>query len=167
MTTEQRLNEVINDIAKLLLRKKQTIAVAESVTSGNIQAALSRAENAAQFFQGGMTVYNMGQKCRQLNVDPVHAESCNSVSQKVADQLSLNINISFLSHYGIGITGYAAPFPEKGIDALFAYVSIAKGNEVVASKKLTANVGDSALQVQLYYSLEALQLLQKTLKEAA
>src|SRR5688572_182489 len=117
MTTEQRLNEVINDIARLLLRKKQTIAVAESVTSGNIQAALSRAENAAQFFQGGMTVYNMGQKCRQLNVDPVHAESCNSVSQRVADQLSLNINISFLSHYGIGITGYAAPFPEKGIDA--------------------------------------------------
>ncbi len=166
MTTEQRLTELINDIAALLLRKKHTIAVAESVTSGNIQAALSRAENAARFFQGGMTVYNIGQKCRQLNIEPIHAESCNAVSHKVADQLSLNINKLFLSHYGIGITGYAAPFPEKGIKDLFAYVSIAKGTEVVASKKLLARVGDSALQVQLYYSLEALTLLQKALKDS-
>ena len=166
MNIEQSLQETVDAIAKTLIRRKQTIAVAESVTAGNIQAALSRAEKAAFFFQGGMTVYNIGQKCRQLNIDPIHAESCNSVSQKVADQLSTNIASVFLSHYGIGITGYAAPLPEKGIEDLFAYVSISREGEVIASKKLLAEPVVHSLQAQLNYSFEALKLLQKHLEEA-
>ncbi len=163
MKTTNELEDTIDRIAKRLIRTKQTIAVAESVTAGNIQAALSSAENAALFFQGGMTVYNIGQKCKQLDIDPILAESCNAVSQKIADQLSVNISRQFLSTYGMGITGYAAPFPEKGISEMFAYLSISKNAEVIASKKILA-ANDVALNVQLFYTEEILKLLLATME---
>lgn len=63
----------INSIRDYVLENKQTLAVAESVTSGHLQAAISVAENASSFFQGGITAYNLGQKCRHLNIEPLHA----------------------------------------------------------------------------------------------
>lgn len=51
---------VINVIRDLLISRRQTISVAESVTSGHLQAALSSADNAMEFYQGGITAYNAG-----------------------------------------------------------------------------------------------------------
>jgi nicotinamide mononucleotide (NMN) deamidase PncC len=74
----------INVIKDYMLRSNQTVSVAESVTSGHIQAALSRAEFAMKFFQGGITAYNLGQKYRHLQVEPIHAQFTNFVSERVA-----------------------------------------------------------------------------------
>ncbi len=43
---------VIQSIGNILIVQQQSIAVAESVTSGHIQSALSTAVDAAQLFQG-------------------------------------------------------------------------------------------------------------------
>lgn len=56
----------INEISKLLQKRNQTIAIAESCTSGLLQNAFSQAENATFVFQGGMTLYNLGQKTKHL-----------------------------------------------------------------------------------------------------
>ena len=69
----------------------QSIAVAESVTSGNLQAIFSQVKDAAKFFQGGITTYNIGQKYKHLNVDPIHAIACDCVSLQVAENMSLNV----------------------------------------------------------------------------
>ncbi len=61
----------LKKIHDTLARKKETIAVAESVTAGLLQVALAQAENASEFFQGGITVYNLGQKFRHLGVEPI------------------------------------------------------------------------------------------------
>src|SRR5690348_6264721 len=107
--------ELINKAGRLLQKEGATVAVAESVTSGNLQAIFSLAKNATLFFQGGMTAYNIGQKCRHLMVEPTHAIECNCVSQKVSEQMAAEICHLFTSDYGIGITGYASPVPEKNI----------------------------------------------------
>lgn len=110
----------LDDIKTILLERKQTVAVAESVTAGLLQVALSLAENASEFFQGGITTYNLGQKSRHLHIDPIHAISCNSVSEKVAEEMACHVSSLFMSDWGIAITGYASPVPEKNIDQLFA-----------------------------------------------
>jgi nicotinamide-nucleotide amidase len=107
----------------LLLSKKQTVAVAESVTAGHLQVAFSMAENAWQFFQGGITTYNLMQKAKHLHVDPTHALSCNSVSEEVAAEMAKHVRLLFMSDWGIAITGYASPVPEKNIYQLFACYS--------------------------------------------
>lgn len=70
----------INTIKDRLLCLRQTVAVGESVTSGHLQAALSLGENARQYYQGGLTAYNLGQKARHLLVEPIQALECNCVS---------------------------------------------------------------------------------------
>jgi nicotinamide-nucleotide amidase len=129
--------EILDRIKDRLIEKKQTLAVAESVTSGHLQAAFSTATDAALFFQGGITSYNLGQKCRQLAVEPIHALDCDCVSADIAQQMAESVCLMFLSDYGIGITGYATPVPEKNIETLFAFVCIVHRGEVVLSRKIT------------------------------
>jgi PncC family amidohydrolase len=140
--------------------------VAESVTSGHIQAAFSLAENASLFFQGGITVYNLGQKSRHLKVDPIHATACNSVSSTVAEEMAINALALFSSDWSVAITGYAAPVPELKIDKLFAFYAIAFRNKVVASKKIQS-ADEGIFQVQLNFTDSVLKALNAVLKKRA
>jgi len=127
--------EEINAIKEYLIARHQTVAVAESVTSGHLQAALSLAENARQFYQGGITAYNLGQKSRHLRVDPIHAQETNSVSQEVAQQMALEVARIFSATYGLSVTGYAAEVPERNIRRPFAFFSIsAEGQTILTSR---------------------------------
>ena len=125
----------LEDIGKYLRKKKQTIAVAESVTSGLLQFALSTIPLAATFYQGGLTAYNLGQKVRHLQVEPVHAQEVDCVSAKVAKEMALAASLEFTSDWSVAITGYATPVPESG-NKLFAYYAIAFKGRVKASGKI-------------------------------
>ena len=142
-------NTIIETIKDRLIARSETIAVAESVTSGLLQLALSEAENAANFYQGSITVYNLGQKSRHLFIEPVHALSCNSVSEKIAGDMALNVCRLFTSDWGVGITDYASPVPESG-NKLFAYYAVScRGAIVLANKIIPAK--DTPLKIQLLY----------------
>lgn len=154
--------KLIDDIGNKLKEKNQSIAVAESVTGGLLQAAFSNANQASFFFQGGITAYNIGQKCRHLLVEPLHAIECNCVSELIAQQMSKYVCDLFLSDYGIGITGYAARLPEKNINDLFAYYSISFKNEIIKSGKMSADT-DEGLDTQLVYCNSVLKILNELL----
>jgi len=156
--------DLLNEIGEILRNKKQSVAVAESVTSGLLQAALSNAKDAACFFQGGITAYNVGQKCRHLLVEPLHALECDSVSEYVARDMSLHVATLFTSDYGIGITGYAAKVPEKNINELYAFYAISEKNKIVTCGKLETNV-EEGLPVQLFYTEEVLKIFKEHLKK--
>jgi PncC family amidohydrolase len=141
--------EVLNTIGKSLLKKKQTIAVAESVSSGLLQAALSSIPNESGFYHGGITAYNLAQKYRHLRIEPIHAKSVNCVSQKVADDMALGVCALFGSDWGISITGYATPVPESG-NKIFAHYAIAFQGKIKAKGRLKKMSADS-IKVQLHY----------------
>ncbi len=113
----------LDRIGVVLRRNKQTIAVAESVTSGMLQFAFSSIENASEFYQGGITAYNVAQKYKHLLVEPIHALTVNCVSAKVATEMAVQVCELFRSDWGLGITGYASPVPASE-NKLFAYYSI-------------------------------------------
>lgn len=142
-------DEKIRLIKDFLLAQHQTIAVAESVTSGLLQFAFSTADDAIHFYQGGITAYNLGQKTRQLHIEPIHATACNCVDDKVAAEMAINVTRMFSSHWGISVTGYATPVPESD-HQVFAYFAIAQKEKVIASGKIEATKG-TAQEVQLYY----------------
>src|SRR3954469_8414198 len=101
-------DDLLQSIGKKLHAKEQTIAISESVTSGLLQFAFSNIKDAEKFYQGGITAYNIGQKYKHLNVETIHAIGVNCVSQKIADEMALNVISLFNSDWGIGITGYAS-----------------------------------------------------------
>ena len=163
-STYQDLDKKIADqIGKILIAHQQTIAVAESVTAGHLQTSLSLAEKALDFFQGGITAYNIGQKTRHLDIDPIHAIANNCVSEKVAIGMAKNVALLFNADWGIGITGYASPVPEKNIEELFSCFAICFRNTIVTSQKIKATK-DSPLAVRLYYNKQVLQELLKQVK---
>jgi PncC family amidohydrolase len=148
-------SETLEKVAQALVKNGQTVAVAESVTAGNLQVAFSMAEGATEFFPGGMTAYNINQKVKHLKVDPVHALACNCVSEQVAKEMAREIAKLFNADWGIAITGYAAPIPEKNITELYACFAIYFREECKICKTVTGK-GKDPLAVRYFYSNQVL-----------
>ena len=147
----------IEAIRNFLVDKNETIAVAESVTSGHLQAALSSGEEASKYFQGGLTAYNAGQKTRHLNIEPIYAVEVNCVAEKIASKMAREISKLFISDYGIGITGYATIVPECEKEGLFAWFAISYKDEIVVSQKIKTQ--KPGMDAQINYTEQVIEHL--------
>jgi len=125
----------IDIIREKLIGRDEKISVAESVTSGLLQAAFASAETALKFFEGGITVYNIDQKVRHLGIDKKKGEECNCASQQTADEMATGVCRLFGTDWGISITGYATTVPESDFK-LFAYYSICNGHEIKIAERI-------------------------------
>lgn len=141
----------LNVISDFMITRNETLAVAESVTSGYLQVLLSSSVGASHFYQGGITSYNLNQKARHLSIDPLKALQSNGVSEEVAAQMAIGVTQHFSCDWGIAITGYASPVPEQGIHTLFAFYSFAYKGETLSTHILVSGLKDS-VDVQHYYS---------------
>ena len=92
----------------LLLREPAlTLASAESMTCGRIQARIGAISGASKFFLGGITTYTIDQKVHHLGVDRALAESCNAVSSEIAEQMAIGACQLFGASLGLATSGYA------------------------------------------------------------
>lgn len=128
--------KALERISKYLIKEGETIAIAESVTAGLIMSNFSSAPNATLFFQGGVTTYNLGQKTKQLNVEPIQAESTNCVSEQTAQEMACGVSHLFCCKWGISITGYAAPVAAWKIKSCFAIYSFAYNQASVLTNRI-------------------------------
>ena len=120
-----------------------------------LQLAFSTANKAIYFYQGGLTAYNLGQKTRHFNIDPIYATECNCVSEKTVSEMALNVGRLFSSDWSISVTGYASPVPESG-NKLFAWYAISYHGKIVIKQKINRENGDP-FEVQLSYCNEILR----------
>jgi nicotinamide-nucleotide amidase len=157
--------ETINAIKDLLVKREETIAMAESVTGGHLQAAFSAGVEASKYFQGGITAYNLGQKARHLGIDPILGAKVNCVAAKIADTMAIGVSRMFSSEYGIAITGYASIVPECEEEGLFAFFSVAYKEAIVISERLTS-VEKEPYDVQVEYTRRVIQKLLRYLENS-
>jgi len=159
----------ISQLKSLMNSNKFTMAVAESLTMGNIQAAIGSISGASTFFEGGMTVYNLEQKARFLGVDREHAEKINSVSSRVATEMAKGVCLKFECDIGIGTTGYAEPHDSEGIASPHAYFAIWRRHlgtnkgELVESQLVTGE-GLSRVEMQIHVTHTVISALIKYLQ---
>ncbi|HEX2101633.1 MAG TPA: CinA family protein [Candidatus Synoicihabitans sp.] len=114
------------ELKELMLREPRwTLAVAESLTCGLLQARLGEQSGASQFFLGGITTYSLAQKVRHLGVDETVAAPVNSVSELVARQMARGARALFGSDFALATTGYAEP-PAADV-APYAWWSVSDG----------------------------------------
>lgn len=158
--------DLANKAGQILRKTSQSIAVAESVTAGQLQTSLSLAEGAMDFFQGGITAYNLGQKSKHLGIDPIHALCTDCVSENIATVMATEAARLFNCQWGIGITGYATPVPEKNIEELFACYAICFKGDVKECATLKASKAEP-LQVRQFYTEQVLQRLLNLLEARA
>lgn len=126
---------LLEKIKTYLISRNETIAVAESVTTGLLQNIFGNIQEASLFFEGGITVYNIKQKIKHLHVNQQKAESCNSVSAQTAEEMAIGVSQLFNASWSIAITGYATPVKESDFQ-LFAYFAITHKGNVQVSRRI-------------------------------
>ncbi len=115
-----------SDLKSLLLAKPRlTLAAAESLTCGHVQAAIGATPGASEYFLGGVTAYSLDQKVALLGVNRRAAARVNCVSAEVAAEMAQGACKLFGSDLALATTGYAERAPESGVLAPFAWWAIA------------------------------------------
>jgi len=129
-----RRMDVAQELKTLLLRDpRRTLAVAESITCGHLQARIGAISGASELFLGGITAYTLAEKVKHLGVKRAAAKAVNSVSAGVAEQMARGACALFGSDFSLATTGYAEPFDpaqggpsvERKITAPFAWWALA------------------------------------------
>lgn len=98
-------------IADLLKKSKQTVAVAESLTGGLISSHLTTTGGSSDFFIGGLVCYHPRIKVVNAGVPAALISQAGAVSKEVAVALAENIRTKFKADIGLSSTGVAGPQP--------------------------------------------------------
>ena len=112
-------------LQKALVRKKITVAVAESCTGGLLGAILTAQGGSSDFFKGGAEVYSNDAKTILADVPPQLIASHGAVSSVVGGALARGARLRLGAKVGLGITGIAGPGGETpGKPVGLTYVAI-------------------------------------------
>lgn len=105
-------------LAALVEERGVTVAVAESLTSGNVSAAVGAAPNAQEWFAGALTAYSVEVKQQLLGlregVDPCSPECAQAMAEGVRKLLGADVAVS--------TTGVGGPDPQDGHPAGTVYI---------------------------------------------
>jgi nicotinamide-nucleotide amidase len=116
----------MSELKRLMLATPAlTLAAAESLTCGRVQARVGEISGASEFFLGGITAYSLEQKVRHLGVVRAAARRVHSVSAGVAEQMARGVCELFGSDLGVATTGYAEPSVADRVAEPFAWWAVA------------------------------------------
>jgi competence/damage-inducible protein CinA-like protein len=136
---------VDEQVASLLTRAGQTVAVAESCTGGLMSARLTERGGSSEYFLGGAVVYSNEAKVSMADVDVALIERAGAVSTEVAEALAIGAAARFGADFGIGITGIAGPgggTEEKPVGTVCFSVSSRDGARLTRRVRLPGNRSD-------------------------
>ncbi|MDP3070628.1 MAG: CinA family protein [Opitutaceae bacterium] len=120
------MNKGRSELKTLMLRAPAlTLAAAESMTCGRVQARAGEISGASDFFLGGITAYALEQKVAHLGVNRAAARKVNGVSAAVAEEMARGACELFGSDLSVATTGYAEPNATLKIAEPFAWWAIA------------------------------------------
>jgi len=111
-----------------------TLAVAESLTCGCLQASIGAISGASDFFLGGITAYTLEQKIRHLGVPRELAAPVNCVSEQVAIAMAQGARRLFGADIALATTGYAEPAPAQNITRPFAWIALSAAYKNLARR---------------------------------
>lgn len=109
-------------VANLLLKKGQTLAVAESCTSGLVGKMLTDRAGSSQYFWGGVMAYSNQAKQAILGVKEETLAEFGAVSRETALEMARGIRRQSQADFGLSITGIAGPgggSSEKPVGTVF------------------------------------------------
>ncbi|MBI5078967.1 CinA family protein [Candidatus Saganbacteria bacterium] len=116
-------------IADLLIKSKQTVSVAESVTGGLISSRLTGVAGSSDYFIGGITCYSPRIKVVQVGIPAALISQYGVVSKEVAISLAEEIKKRFRTDIGISSTGAAGPSPLPPAPVGKVFLALASNRE--------------------------------------
>jgi nicotinamide-nucleotide amidase len=164
MIKMEELLPVANQIAELLIARKETIAVAESSAGGLVSAALLSVPGASAYFLGGAVVYTRTARDALLAIPESALEGMRASTEAYAVLLARTARARLNSTWAIAETGATGPTGNRYGDAPgHACVAIAGPTE----KARTLETGSPDRQANMQaFAAAALSLLLENLHMA-
>ena len=145
-------------VLELLLSRGQTLAVAESMTGGQVAARLTGVPGASRAFLGGVTAYSPAAKAELLGLDPGWLGQVGTVSEPCAAALAEAVRRRLGSDWALGLCGNAGPGAEGAEPVGTVFLAVA-GPCGLTTRALKL-AGDRA-ELQTRASAQALDLLRR------
>jgi PncC family amidohydrolase len=130
-----------------LLRRELTIAVAESVTGGDLCGILTAAPGASATVLGGVVSYATSVKQQVLGVPDEVVASHGVVSAQCAEAMAAGVRRLVGSDWALSTTGVAGPDSQEGKPVGTVFVGIA-GPSLVRSVELSLSGERPDIRVQ-------------------
>ena len=96
-------------VIELLLKRQETVAVAESCTGGGLGFELTQVSGSSKVFFGGIIAYNNSIKQELLEVPEATINKYGAVSTQVAESMANGVRKKFKVNWAISISGIAGP----------------------------------------------------------
>jgi nicotinamide-nucleotide amidase len=112
-------------VVTALTERRQTVAVAESLTGGLLAAALVEVPGASAVFRGGVVAYATDLKATLLGVPAALLDRHGAVHPEVAAAMAGGVRTRLNATFGLATTGVAGPDPSDGqpVGTVFIAVS--------------------------------------------
>jgi nicotinamide-nucleotide amidase len=123
------------DVVALLIERGLTIAVAESLTGGQLVASLVDVPGASATVLGGVVAYNTFLKSSVLGVSTSLLAARGAVEPEVARQMAVGVRTALAvdgrpADVGLSTTGVAGPEEQDGQPVGTVFLGIAIGDRV-------------------------------------
>ena len=123
--------ELATEIIRLLTRRGETVAAAESLTGGLVAAALTDVPGASDAFRGGVIAYATELKAQQLDVDVAMLKRHGPVYAPVAVAMAEGVRRRLGATIGVSTTGVAGPGPQGGHPAGTVHIAVSLAGDTV------------------------------------
>jgi nicotinamide-nucleotide amidase len=114
----------MNELLSTLVGRGETLAVAESLTGGQLAASIVDVPGASRVFRGGLVVYATDLKASLAGVPAALLEEHGPVHPDVAAALAEGVRRVCRADWGLATTGVAGPDPQHGIAPGTVYVAV-------------------------------------------
>jgi PncC family amidohydrolase len=150
-------------IVTLLTERRQTLAVAESLTGGLLAASLVDVPGASVVFRGGIVAYATDLKSALLDVPAALLERYGAVHPDVASAMAEGVRRRLDATFGVATTGVAGPDPADGQPVGTVHIA-ASGQLSAVRRTLSLTGGRRSIRDQTV--LQSLSLLRSMLAAA-
>jgi len=119
----------------LLVRRGETVAVAESMSGGLLGARLTSTPGSSKAFLGGAIVYTVAAKQALLGISSELLAAHGPVSAQTAEAMAIAIREKLGATYGVAITGNAGPTADvDGKPIGLTYIALATPSGVIVEE---------------------------------
>ena len=154
-------NSLAQVVMTKLIEKHLTITAAESLTGGQLQAALTSIPGASQAFMGGFVTYANYAKEKLLAIPAEVIDKHGSVSEQTAILMAEQAKQKLGADVGVSLTGVAGPNSLEGQPVGTVWIGIAYRNKAGYAQKF--HFPRQRKYVQARAVLTALDLVRKEL----
>ncbi|MBG9985500.1 competence/damage-inducible protein A [Facklamia sp. DSM 111018] len=122
-------------IIEALTKRGQTLGISESLTGGQVSAALTEIPGASKVIRGALVTYQEQSKIDLLKIDPQVLQRYSVYSKECAFEMAKATQSLLQTDYSLSLTGVAGPGSDQGHPAGQVFVTVCGPLGTISSRE--------------------------------